>query len=239
MIKRIIFDIDNTLIPWKEEYNQEINKALEEFKIPYTEDDAKNISKAFFEYENVYFTFEKNQMAKYINNYTYKNYPKELIERIIQRWEACVPERIDSEIIQLLEYLKQNYEMVILTDWFVSSQSQRLQKTNILQYFQKVYGAEKTKRKPFPEAFLQAIGENRPEECVIIGDDFKRDIQGAINVGTQAFWYCPKLKQTMPEMESQNMNIKEMPKKGNIDNRKSEECKYKVINKLEELKKYL
>ena len=62
MIKRIIFDIDNTLIPWKEEYNQEINKALEEFKIPYTEDDAKNISKAFFEYENVYFTFEKNQI---------------------------------------------------------------------------------------------------------------------------------------------------------------------------------
>ena len=39
MIKRVIFDIDNTLIDWKEEYNQEINKVLDELKIQYTEDE--------------------------------------------------------------------------------------------------------------------------------------------------------------------------------------------------------
>ena len=150
--------------------------------------------------------------------YTDKNYSQELIERIIQRWEGCVPESIEPEIVQLLEYLKQKYDMVILTDWFVSSQKERLRKVNILQYFKQIYGAEKTKRKPYPEAFLQAIGENKPEECVMIGDSFKRDIEGAISVGIQAIWYC------------QN-SIKE--------DKKIYENKYKIISNLMELKKYL
>ena len=81
--------------------------------------------------------------------------------------------------------------MVILTDWYVDSQKARLEKVGILQYFQDVYGAEKTKRKPYPEAFLQAIGNNKPEECVMIGDDFERDIKGAIQAGMKAIYYCP------------------------------------------------
>ena len=51
MIKRVIFDIDNTLIDWKEEYNKEINKALDELKIQYTEDDCKKIGEAISDYE--------------------------------------------------------------------------------------------------------------------------------------------------------------------------------------------
>ena len=57
MIKRIIFDLDNTLILWKKEYNYEINKALEKLNIPYTEEEANQISIAFDEYENAYLTF--------------------------------------------------------------------------------------------------------------------------------------------------------------------------------------
>ena len=37
MIKRVIFDIDNTLIPWKSEYDKEIEKVLDELNIQYTE----------------------------------------------------------------------------------------------------------------------------------------------------------------------------------------------------------
>ena len=38
MIKRVIFDIDNTLIPWKEEYYDEINKVLDSLNIEHTKD---------------------------------------------------------------------------------------------------------------------------------------------------------------------------------------------------------
>lgn len=191
MVKRIIFDIDNTLIPWKKEYNYEINKALEKLNIPYTEEEANQISIAFDEYENAYLTFQKDKMVEFINEYTKKQYPKELVYEIIKGWESCVPEQIEPEIIEVLEYLKEKYELVILTDWYVDSQKARLEKVGILQYFQEVYGAEKTKRKPYPEAFFQAIGNNKPEECVMIGDSFERDIKGAIQAGMKAIYYCP------------------------------------------------
>ena len=44
MIKRVIFDIDNTLIPWKEEYFNEINNILDELNIKHTEEDYEEIN---------------------------------------------------------------------------------------------------------------------------------------------------------------------------------------------------
>lgn len=194
MIKRVIFDIDNTLIPWKEEYYQEIKKALDDLNIEHTEKDYNEIKKAFSEYENVYYKFDRKLMIEYINKYTKKNYPEEFIYKITKRWANCVPDKIDDNIIRMLEHLQNKYEMVILTDWYGDQQEKRLEKLGILKYFSVVYSAEKTKRKPFKEAFIQAIGNNKPEECIMIGDNLERDIQGALNAGLQAIWYNPNNK---------------------------------------------
>lgn len=195
MIKRVIFDIDDTLIPWEKEYNKEVKNALDELKISHTAEEAQKISEAITEYENQYYTFNKEKMSQYINEYMQKEYPKELIYNIIKRWEKCVPNIIEREIIDTLEYLKSKYELVILTDWYASSQEERLRKLGIEKYFETIYSAENTNRKPFKEAFIKAIGKNRPEECVMIGDDIERDIKGALNAGLQAIWYNPKNKE--------------------------------------------
>ena len=189
MIKRVIFDIDDTLIPWEKEYDKEINKALDELKITYTDEEITQISKALSEYENVYYTFNKEKMAEYINEYTKKEYPKEFIYNIIKKWENCVQEEIDQEIIETLEYLKQKYEIVSLTDWYADSQKARLRKLGIDKYFETIYSAENTKRKPFREAFIQAIGTNKPEECIMVGDNLERDVKGALEAGLQAVYY--------------------------------------------------
>ena len=49
MIKRVIFDMDNTLMPWKKEYDNERGIVLKELGIEYTEDENKKISKALLE----------------------------------------------------------------------------------------------------------------------------------------------------------------------------------------------
>lgn len=216
MIKRVIFDIDNTLILWKDEYYNDIKNVLDELNIKHTEQDYIEIKKALSEYENVYYTFDRKVMMKFINKYTNKNYPEEFIYKVTKKWANCVPEKIDENIIKLLEYLKTKYELVILTDWYGDQQAERLQKLDILKYFQKVYSAENTKRKPFKEAFMQALGDNKPEECIMIGDNFERDIQGAVNAGLQAIWYNPN-------NETEITNNEE----------------YYTVSKLEELKKIL
>lgn len=45
MIKRVIFDIDDTLFPWKKEYFEEIKKVLEDMEIEYPETFINNITK--------------------------------------------------------------------------------------------------------------------------------------------------------------------------------------------------
>lgn len=192
MIKRVIFDIDNTLIPWRDEYFNEIFEVAKELKIECSNDDFNKIKQAFGEYENVYYSFNKENMINYINEYTGKKYPKEFMDKIVEKWANCVPDKIKDSILATLEELSKKYEMVCLTDWYKEQQIKRLKKVNILRYFQDVYAAENTKRKPFKEAFMQAIGENKPEECIMIGDSFARDIEGALNAGLQAIYYNPK-----------------------------------------------
>lgn len=213
MVKRVILDIDNTLIPWKEEYFKEIKNTLNDLKIEYTDKEYNEILQAFSEYENVYYKFDRKLMLDYINEYTKKQYPEEFINNIIERWSKCVPNKIEKETIKTLEYLKSKYELVILTDWYADQQMKRLEKLDILKYFQNVYSAENTKRKPFKEAFMQAIEKNKPEECIMVGDSLERDIKGSLNAGLQAIWYNPNNEQKNSE--------------------------YKIITKIEELKSIL
>lgn len=208
MIKRVIFDIDNTLIPWKAEYYNEINKVLEELKIKHTEEDYNNIIDALNKYEYEYYTFDKDLMSEYVNKYTKKQYPKDLIYKSIDKWAECVPNEIDIDIQNILEYLKDKYQLVILTDWYAEQQIKRLEKMEISKYFEHVYSAEKTKRKPFKEAFLNAIGENKPEECIMIGDNLERDIEGALNAGLKAIHYNPN---------NENKNVNEYYKINNFN----------------------
>ena len=127
MIKRVIFDIDNTLMPWKKEYDNEIGIVLKELGIEYTEEENKKIRKALIEYENNYYTFNTKLMIDFINKYTEKNYPEEFIEMLINRWSKCAPEKLPESTIKVLEYVKSKYEVVVLTDWYKDQQVKRLE----------------------------------------------------------------------------------------------------------------
>ena len=63
-----------------------------------------------------------------------------------------------------------------------------MEKVGIKNYFSQIYTAEKY-AKPKKEAFLQAIGKNNINECVMIGDNLNIDILGARNAGiTNLIW---------------------------------------------------
>lgn len=193
MIKRLIFDIDNTLIMWDDKYYDAIIfDIFNKFNIEHTEENYKNIIKSMNEYEKEYYKFDKIKMLDYINLNAKKDYPIEFIEKALNGLSNfAVPKEIDDDIVDTLEYLKDKYEIVALTDWFGDVQRARLEKCGILKYFSKIFSAEETNRKPFKEAFITAIEYNKPEECVMIGDNIDRDIKGALNAGLNAIYFNP------------------------------------------------
>ena len=211
-MKQIIFDLDGTLIMWKDEYWNTLNKTLEYFNIDYNEDIINNLIRACDDYESKYDTYDYDNMRLLMEEYSNIKLPNEFIKR----WTIFLEDCYDAptvDLIEILEYLSNKYDLVILTNWFFDEQVNRLKKMNIDKYFKRVIATEKIKNKPNKEAYLEAIKPYDISECVMIGDSIKTDIEGALSIGLDAILYDYKNKYD------------------NLD--------YKKVTRLIDLKKYL
>lgn len=185
MLKRIIFDEDDTLIEWKNSYNKSYKYALDELKISYKDEDIKNMIRAIDEYELFFDKYTKEDMINLINKYSNLNVPNDFIDVWMNYLCDCYSEN-DKKIIPTLEYLSKKYELVILSNWFSYNQVERLKRIGVDKYFTDMIFTEEVRNKPNQEAFLKACGPYKPEECLMVGDSMTKDINGAINSGLDA-----------------------------------------------------
>ena len=188
MIKRIIFDVDNVLIPWKDEYDIAINEAFEEIGYLYDQKVVDAFLKARNEYEKNIKKYSRKDMIEYINSKMERKLPYKFIDLYIKKLGNKVPDRLSKEYYNTLEYLSKKYELVVLTNWFEETQIERLKKLDIFKYFKAIYTGEEI-AKPYKQSFKNAMGDKAPEECAMIGDNIETDISGAINGGIgKAVW---------------------------------------------------
>jgi len=189
MIKRLIFDLDNTLIMWKKEYIKALEKTIQKYNLNL---DSNYVNDIINKYETTHDYYDKKIFLDYINEFLEEKINMEFIDELLRNISFC--SEPNEEVIKVLEYLKQKYELVILTNFFQEPQAKRLKKAKMDKYFQAIYGAEKH-RKPFKESFLEACENNKPEECVMIGDNYDIDIIGAHNAGLNVIYYNYSKKQ--------------------------------------------
>lgn len=64
MIKKIIFDLDNTLIIWKEEFLNTLNETLEQLNINYDDSILTNLKKAINIYESKYNIYKEEYLLE-------------------------------------------------------------------------------------------------------------------------------------------------------------------------------
>ena len=91
----------------------------------------------------------------------------------------------------VLDYLKPQYNMHIITNGFEEVQHRKLNNSKLLPFFDQVITSEKVGvKKPNPVIFEYALDLTGAgaHESVMIGDNFEADILGAINVGMQAIF---------------------------------------------------
>lgn len=193
MKKRIIFDQDNTLVSWLEENWNTLDETFMKLNMQITKEDKQSIIECVNSYEKNYNKYVKEDMYLYINKKLNKTLPENWIDvwldQLSNRYAILEPNTKD-----ILNYLKEKYELVILTNWFSSSQINILKKLKILDCFDEIIGTDEVLNKPNKEAFLRACGNHNIEECLMIGDNYKVDILGALDMGMDAIWYNPKHK---------------------------------------------
>lgn len=118
--------------------------------------------------------------------------------------------------IEVLEYLKPKYKLHIITNGFAQVQEKKINNASLGGYFTTITNSELAGvKKPNSIIFDYAlkIANTSRENSIMIGDDFEADVNGALNAGIDAIFFNEK-----------RLNVSE---------------KYKQINHLLELKKYL
>lgn len=102
---------------------------------------------------------------------------------------------------EILEHLKPNYKMGIITNGFSDTQDIKMKKTGLDSFFEMIITSESARaRKPSPEIFNTALNESgaKPEEVIMIGDNRATDIGGALALGWKTIWYTQE-KEEVPE----------------------------------------
>ena len=126
MIKRIIFDLDNTLIPWNKDWNVYIKKAFEFFNINITEEEHIALLNTVANYEKKYNMYDKYLMTKELGKTLNKEISIDVLEKWIEYLKDCYT--YDETVEDVLKYLSNKYELVVLTNWFTEQQKTRLEK---------------------------------------------------------------------------------------------------------------
>ena len=193
MIKRIIFDLDDTLIPWDNNYFKGFIPVMKEYGVIDSKEDILKFVKAIDDYEKFNNKYDEKIFVEYMNEMLNKNISEDFYNKLNAYFQICVPKEI--------EYLKSKYELVVLTNFFEELQIKRLENYGIKNYFVNIIGGNKY-IKPHKQSYLMACGEHNPSECVMIGDNYINDVEGATQNGLQAIYLNLKNKEVDKEITS-------------------------------------
>lgn len=97
--------------------------------------------------------------------------------------------------LELLQYLtRKSYPLFILSNGFSEVQFAKMETAGISNFFSGVILSEEVgANKPHPDIFNYALKktESRPNETIMIGDNYDADIIGAQTVGIDQIYYNP------------------------------------------------
>lgn len=200
MKKRLIFDLDNTLMLWKDEYILKTKEVVLKYNLNI---DYKLVDKVIDDFENNTTKYTREELINVFNNTLNVNVDQKFLQDIFDAQKTLA--EIDDKLIDLLEYLASKYELVVLTNYFTEVQVGRLETAKILKYFNEVIGGDLVDEvKPAASAFYKAMGNFKPSECIMIGDSYRCDIMGAKNVGIDTIFIDTRLQK--PDYDGLKIN---------------------------------
>ena len=188
--KRFIFDLDHTLMTanYGEEKEYFENIFGDDSKIFINNPSGTTIAKLLYEYERIYKNYDINQLSEFLTLKTGLDFNREVIIGWIESFGRC-SSVVEEGVIDTLEYLKhKDYSLVILTNWFLESQMNRIKNSELCEYFDGIYAGDIV-LKPRKEAYINAKADFRNHNCIYIGDNLDKDYIGPRSCGIYSILY--------------------------------------------------
>ena len=201
LINNIFFDLDHTL------WDFDKNSDLTFFKILKKNDISIDVSKFLNFYHPInrkyWDMYRLNKVSKADLRYyrlsdTFKKLNYEINDDHINQLAIDYIEHLSDfnhlipDTLNVLELLKSKYKMHIITNGFKEVQKRKLQKSDLIQYFETVTISEDVGvKKPHKLIFNHALtaANANVESSIMIGDNFNADILGALGIGMKAIYY--------------------------------------------------
>ncbi len=199
-IKHIFFDLDHTLWDFETNSNKTFSYIFERNKLQINFD-------AFIEvYQPINFRYWKLFREDKVNKADLRygrlreafdaigyEINDEMIHLLSEEYITFLADHnaLFDNALDILDYLKPQYNMHIITNGFEEVQIRKLRNSNLSPFFDQVITSEKVGvKKPNPVIFEYAleIAGADAHESVMIGDNFEADIIGAMDVGMQAIF---------------------------------------------------
>ena len=114
---------------------------------------------------------------------------------------------------QTIDYLSSKYKLHIITNGFKEVQEKKLQNCQLRSFFDKIITSEDAgAQKPDKAIFNFAFNKTGASEsnAIIIGDDEKTDIAGAIKMGMDSIWFNPEKRESIGNAKMQIESLEEL-----------------------------
>lgn len=201
--KYLFLDIDDTILDFKACERNAITKTIERYGLKATNELIESYSEIN---QSLWKAFERKEITKpellskrfdmfFRNlgveidpdnvNYNYLTYLSEEVFLI-------------NNAVELLEKIKDNLKIYVLTNAVERVQKRRLEKSGLNKYFDDVFISEVIGyQKPdvrFYDIVYNIIGKPNKNEIIVLGDSLTSDIQGGINFGVDTCYFNPNNK---------------------------------------------
>ncbi len=200
-IKDIFFDLDHTL--WDFDSNSALtfkhifSGHFPEINLLAFNNTYPKINQDYWKlYQNDQITHDELKMNRLKKTFEVINQPIKAaeIEFISTEYVRLLSKNtlLLDGAIEILDYLKPNYRLHIITNGFADVQQKKIQNSNLEQYFLTVTNAEMAgAKKPHTKIYEYALTKAgaKKENSLMIGDCLDADVQGAIDAGLQAIFF--------------------------------------------------
>lgn len=203
MIKVILWDVDGTLLDFKQAESAAIRKCFELFQLGECSDEMiagySVINRKYWEkLERGEITKQEVLVNRFRDFFEKEKIPTDFAVNFNMEYQKWLGETICfcDNSYELLRSLKGKVKQYAVTNGTKAAQDRKLEKSGLIHIFDGVFISEEVGcEKPgigFFNHVWEKIGTYEKEEIMIVGDSLTSDMQGGNNAGIICCWYNPK-----------------------------------------------
>ena len=204
--RHLFFDLDHTLWDFEKNANETLHILYARYEFArYGTFTVAEFIRAYSDinhalwrlYQSNKITQQQLRDVRFVRTLTRLGVPEtEIPATISAEFADILPQKsaVFPHTHEVLDYLKPNYRLHLITNGFNDIQSTKLASSNLTHYFEEIITSEHSGYlKPDPRMFRHALERTgaTAAESLMIGDNLECDVLGAYNAGIDQVYFNP------------------------------------------------